>query len=112
MWPPNACAFTNIRSLHIGQAYRFFEARFGLTAFFEISLEWRLSLPKVFFGRIRWFLSFNVLLYLATGVAAIDTPAVIAAVVEISVLAEVDLERVSFLSFEQKVKVFEWSSLN
>jgi hypothetical protein len=49
---------------------------------------------------------------LATGVAAIDTPAVIAEVVEISVLAEVDLERVSFLSFEQKVKVFECSSLN
>ena len=44
---------------------------------------------------------------MATGVAAIDTPAVIAAVVEISVLAEVDLERDNFLSFEQKVKVFE-----
>jgi hypothetical protein len=44
---------------------------------------------------------------LATGVAAIDMPAVIAAVVEISVLAEVDLERVNYLSFEQKVKVFE-----
>ena len=44
---------------------------------------------------------------MVTGVAVIDTPAVIAAVVEISVLAEVDLERVNFLSFEQKVKVFE-----
>jgi hypothetical protein len=44
---------------------------------------------------------------LVTGVAVIDTPAVIAVVVEISVLAEVDLERVNFLSFEQKVNVFE-----
>ena len=43
---------------------------------------------------------------MATGVAAIDTP-VIAAVDPILVLAEVDFERVNFLSFEQKVKVFE-----
>lgn len=43
--------------------------------------------------------------------AAIDMP-VIAAVDEISVLAEVDCERVSFLSFEQKVNAFERPSLS
>jgi len=55
--------------------------------------------------------TFKVLPCFATGVFAIDMPVI--AVDPLTVLADVAFERVSFLSFEQKVNVSEeWSSLN